>query len=473
VNLIDDPDVRGVVVNVHDKTSRKQAEQELAHQAFHDSLTGLPNRALFSDRVGQALRRDRRTKLHAAVVYLDLDGFKSVNDTLGHDAGDSLLCEVGRRLLRAVRAGDTVTRLGGDEFAILIEESEHPLQEAQRVARRLLQSLGVPVEVDSQLLMVSASIGIAVADDEATPSSMLRDADVAMYRAKATGKGRYVVYEPEMRTAAVERLRLETDLVTALDDGEFRLDYQPVVSMSTGYVQGFEALLRWHHPELGVIAPQKFIPIAEQNGLIVPIGRWVLGQACRQVAQWRHELPESRDLTIAINVSGRQIASPDLVEHVAQAIFDSGLPPEALVLEMTESVLVEDAQLAARRLQELRDLGVRLAIDDFGTGYSSLSYLRQFPVDILKVDRSFVAMITDPGTVPAIVRGLLDLGRTMGLETVAEGVEDGVQREALLSQGCELAQGYLFARPLSLSDAWALLAAQAATPHPSARSAAT
>jgi diguanylate cyclase (GGDEF)-like protein/PAS domain S-box-containing protein len=466
VNMLGDPDVAGIVVNMHDATHRKEAEQDLAHQSFHDALTGLPNRALFSDRVEQALRRDRRSRLDPAVIYFDLDSFKGVNDSLGHEAGDRLLCEVSRRLLNAVRTGDAVTRLGADEFAVLIEQSSRPLDEAEEVTRRVLQALEVPIEVESQFVTVSASVGIAVADAESTASSMLRDADVAMYRAKLTGKGRSVVYEPAMRAAAMERLRLETDLVHALVANQFRLEYQPVISLRTNLIIGFEALLRWDHPDLGVVPPDRFIPIAEDTGLIVQIGRWVLGEACRQAALWRAELPGCHDLSMAVNVSARQIASPNLVQHVAQSLGASGLAPEALILELTESVLVHEADVAARRLHELQGLGVRLAVDDFGTGYSSLSYLRQFPFDILKVDQSFVATITDADAIPAIVRGLLELGRTLGLETVAEGVEDLVQRDALRAHGCARAQGFLFARPMTPVAARARLAKQAPTHAP-------
>ncbi|MDP9224244.1 MAG: EAL domain-containing protein, partial [Actinomycetota bacterium] len=457
VNMLTDAAVQGVVINLHDVTNRKLAEIELEHQAFHDALTGLPNRALFADRVGQALRRDRRTTLGAAVIYLDLDNFKGVNDSLGHEAGDDLLCEIGRRLQQSVRAGDTVTRLGGDEFAILIEQSTRPRDEAEEVARRVLQAFQLPVTAGTQMLAVSASLGMAVAEAGSTSSSLLRDADVAMYRAKASGRGRAVFYEPGMRDALVERLHFETDLVHALDNGELRLVYQPVVTLDAGAVVGFEALLRWDHPELGLIAPDRFIPIAEETGLIVPIGRWVLEKACAQLAQWQQDIPGCTELSMAVNVSGRQIASPDLTAHVAEALTTNRVDPHSLVLEMTETVLVQDSDIAARRLEELHELGVRLAIDDFGTGYSSLSYLRRFPIDILKVDRSFVSMITDATATPAIVRGLLDLGRTLGLETVAEGVEGVLQRDALHQQGCDLAQGFLFSRPLTPADARNLL----------------
>jgi predicted signal transduction protein with EAL and GGDEF domain len=368
--------------------------------------------------------------------------------------------------LNAVRTGDAVTRLGADEFAVLIEQSSRPLDEAEEVTRRVLQALEVPIEVESQFVTVSASVGIAVADAESTASSLLRDADVAMYRAKLTGRGRSVVFEPAMRAAAMERLRLETDLVHALVANQFRMEYQPVVSLQTNLVVGFEALLRWDHPDLGIVPPDKFIPIAEDTGLIVQIGRWVLGEACRQAARWREELPGSGDVSMAVNVSGRQIASPNLVQHVAQSLAASGLAPEALILELTETVLVHEADLAAHRLEELQGLGVRLAVDDFGTGYSSLSYLRQFPFDILKVDKSFVATITDADAIPAIVRGLLELGRTLGLDTVAEGVENIVQRDALQAHGCDLAQGFLFARPMTPMAAGGLLATQAPTHAP-------
>jgi diguanylate cyclase (GGDEF)-like protein/PAS domain S-box-containing protein len=457
VNLLDDPDVAGVIIHLHDVTDRKLAEQELQLRAFHDPLTGLANRALLLDRLEQALRRSSRSGRLPAVVFLDLDGFKAVNDSLGHDSGDRLLCLLADRLRNAVGEADTVARLGGDEFAILVEDRTHPLPEATTLADRVLRALAQPVELEGHDLTVSASIGVAVGSGDATAVSLVRDADIAMYRAKGAGKGHWVAYEPGMHTAAVERLQVETDLPRALDEGQFELRYQPVVDLVTGQVIAFEALLRWNHPTLGQIAPDRFIPVAEATGAIVPIGAWVLQEACRTAARWRRDHPTS-DLHMGVNVSGRQLADPDLVGTVVDALVDNGWPAGDLVLEVTETSLVEDVHLAAERLHALAELGVGLAIDDFGTGYSSLTYLRLFPVDTLKVDRSFIDSITEQGRTPAIVRGLLDLGRTLGLQTLAEGIEHTYQLDLLREEGCDLGQGYLFARPLSAADAEDLVA---------------
>ncbi|MGZ4767563.1 MAG: putative bifunctional diguanylate cyclase/phosphodiesterase [Ilumatobacteraceae bacterium] len=456
-NLIGDPVVGGLVINLRDVTDRKRAEEELSHNALHDALTGLANRALFHDRLAHALERTSRTGLEVAVVYLDLDGFKMVNDSRGHEAGDLVLREVAARLTAVVRSIDTVSRHGGDEFAILIEESGHALDEAQTVADRVLQSLTKPFVVDDQQVVLSASIGITIGDVTCSASSMMRDADLAMYKAKATGRAQWATYDPAMRTAALEQLELENDLRMALEKHQFRLMYQPVIELQTNMVVGFEALIRWDHPTIGVIDPDAFIHIAEGNGTIVAIGKWVLEEACRTAAKWQSTYPHSQ-LTMAVNLSARQIATPDLVDHVAKALEESGLPPSSLVLEMTESVLVQDAAVAAERLGELRGLGVRLAIDDFGTGYSSLSYLRQFPIDILKIDKSFTETITDKSLTPAIVRGLLDLAKTLRIATVAEGIEFDVQRDSLRDQHCDYGQGFLFARPLNIDDASALIA---------------
>ncbi|MEP6298566.1 MAG: diguanylate cyclase, partial [Ilumatobacter sp.] len=330
VNLINDPDVGGVLVNLHDITDRKTVEEALTHQAFHDGLTDLANRALFIDRVEHALRRNFRTDFEAAVLFIDVDGFKTVNDSLGHVAGDVLLKEVAQRLIHAVRPGDTVARLGGDEFAILIEQSPHVRDESEAVAERVLQALKTPIVLESQTVTVSASIGIASSGARTTATSLLRDADVAMYRAKSSGRGQCSVYDPDMRTAAVERLQLETGLVGALDAGQFSLMYQPVVELTTGRIVGFEALLRWNHPTLGVVPPDRFIPVAENSGMIVDIGVWVIQEACATAARWNRDYPTLGNLSMAVNVSARQIASPELVTHVARALATTGLQARSL-----------------------------------------------------------------------------------------------------------------------------------------------
>jgi diguanylate cyclase (GGDEF)-like protein len=385
-----------------------------------------------------------------------------VNDRFGHAAGDALLREVAGRLAHVVRSGDTVARLGGDELAVLIEEHHLGADEAGTTAERILQALSVPVELEGQLIAVTASIGVAVGDGSSTAGSLLRDADIAMYRAKAAGKAQVVVYDSAMGAEAGEVARLQSDLASAAERDQLYLLYQPVIDLADDRVVGFEALVRWRHPELGVLAPDRFIPLAEETGLIVPLGRWVLEAACRTAARW--VAAGHPDLTVAVNLSGRQIASDDVVDHVRGALAGSGLAPRNLVLEMTETALVADAAAAARRLQALRGLGVRLAVDDFGTGYSSLSYLRQFPIDILKIDRSFVETITEDAQIPPIVRGLLDLGHTLDLEIVAEGIERDVQRSWLRDARCDLGQGFLFARPLPEDEADALLVQGAPSP---------
>ena len=453
VSLCDRPEVGGIVVNLHDVTGRKAAEEELKHQAFHDSLTGLPNRALFRDRLEHALQRAGRSAASVAVLFIDLDAFKNINDSLGHDSGDELLRTVAQRFADTIRGGDTVARLGGDEFGVLVEEHGHADDEAVTIAERILQSLSDPMDIAGTRLTVRASIGIASGTIGADASSLLRGADIAMYQAKTSGKGRYVRYEPDMQTAVVERLQLESELFGALDRGELHLFYQPVVELHTGDVSGFEALIRWQHPTLGDIEPARFIPIAEDNGLIVPIGQWVLETACRTAAGWSTRYRTAKPLTMAVNLSGRELASSDLVERITSVIEQTGIDPTTLVLEITETVLIEDSDTVATRLNELSALGIRLAVDDFGTGYSSLTYLRQFPIDILKVDRSFVNAIKDHEQIPAILRGLLDLGATLQLETIAEGIELDYQRDQLRDVNCDLAQGYLFALPLTVYDA--------------------
>src|SRR4051812_2795078 len=461
VNLLDDADVAGIVVSLYDVTARKLAEQELTRQAFHDGLTGLANRSVFLDHTEQALRRAGRTGSAPIVLCLDLDGFKDVNDSVGHQAGDELLRVIAGRLQGVVRTSDTVARLGGDEFAVLIDDTTGGLPEAADLAQRLLEVIGDPVDLGGLRVSVAASIGIVVAEPQATPLSLFRDADIAMYRAKAAGRAQWVVFDPSMRVAALERIELERELSGALAAGQLRLTYQPVVDLETDRIAGFEALLRWQHPTLGAVGPDKFVPVAEESGEIVPIGRWALAEATRTAARWQRAHP-GRPLSMAVNVSARQLAGGTLLRHVAEALCDSGLAPSSLVLEVTETALVTDPAAVAERLAELRALGVRLALDDFGTGYSSLSYLRQFDVDVLKIDRSFVGLLDGSPDDAAIVHGLVQLGRTLRLEVVAEGVETAEQRDRLRAEKCDLAQGYLFARPLEVADAELLLLEQSA-----------
>jgi diguanylate cyclase (GGDEF)-like protein len=461
VNLLDDPDVSGTVVSLHDITGRKLAEEELAHQAFYDGLTGLANRSLFLEHTEQALRRAGRSGNPPVVLCLDLDGFKDVNDSVGHLAGDELLRAVAGRLLGVVRASDTVARLGGDEFAVLVDDPAGGLPEAAALAQRLIDVISDPVDLGGHRVTVGASLGLAVAEPEATPLSLFRDADIAMYRAKAAGRGQYVVFDPEMRAAALQRIELERELSGALAAGQLRLTYQPVVDLQTEQVVGFEALLRWQHPTLGAVPPDQFVPVAEDSGEIVAIGRWVLAEATRTAARWQRAHP-GRPLTMAVNVSARQLSSGALLGHVAESLAVSGLAASSLVLEVTETALVTDPAAVAERLAELRLLGVRLALDDFGTGYSSLSYLRQFDVDVLKIDRSFVSLLDGSPDDAAIVHGLVQLGRTLRLEVVAEGVETEAQRDRLRAERCDLAQGWLFARPLEEADAELLLLGRSA-----------
>ena len=445
---------------------RQRAEAQLAHQAYHDALTGLANRVLFRDRVRHALERAGRQAERVTVLFVDLDGFKRVNDSLGHLAGDRLLVAIAERLLNATRGCDTVARLGGDEFAVLLENVREDA-DAIRVAERVADSLANPVYVDGAALLVSASTGIArasLAETEggasASADELLRDADVAMYCAKAQGKGRYAIFEPRMHEMALERLALEAELRQALDREEFRLLYQPVVELEGSGIIGVEALVRWQHPTRGTLGPDVFIPVAEETGMIVPLGRWILRQACLQCATWRREHPQAggpTGLGVAINVSSHQLLHPSLPGDVAAALDDAGLDPQALLLEITESALVQDTPAVLERLRELKLLGLRLAVDDFGTGYSSLSYLRRLPVDVLKIDKTFIDGLGHGRHDIALTRTIIGLGATLALRCVAEGVEDAEQQAHLKSLGCELGQGYLFARPLEADAVAGLL----------------
>jgi diguanylate cyclase (GGDEF)-like protein/PAS domain S-box-containing protein len=456
-NLIEDPAVAGLVINYRDVTMRKELEDELRHQAFHDSLTGLANRALFTDRLTHAMSRTRLDRQPLAVLFVDLDDFKNINDSLGHGEGDQLLVAVAERFRGALRAGDTIARMGGDEFAILVEDppdSSAPVQ----VAERLLSTLQTPFERHGKELFAHASIGVAIwTSTRQTPDELLRNADVSMYTAKSNGKNRVEVFEAGMHAAAVARLALRGDLEHALKHAEFSLLYQPVVQLDTQEVVGVEALVRWNHPERGLVGPVEFIPIAEETGVIVPIGLWVLDQACRQAVAW-DQVWADRRLTINVNVSARQIAERGFIEDVGRVLAATGLDPDRLVLELTEGVLMQDTEATLATLIDLKGLGVRLAIDDFGTGYSSLSYLHRFPIDVLKIDRSFVASMFNGPDETALLRSILKLSETLHLETVAEGIEDAEQLAELRSCGAAMGQGYFFARPLTADGISALLA---------------
>jgi diguanylate cyclase (GGDEF)-like protein/PAS domain S-box-containing protein len=455
-NLLDDPAIGGVVLNYRDVTDRRSLEEQLRHQALHDSLTGLPNRALFLDRLGHGLTRTRRGQAPLAVVFLDLDDFKAVNDSLGHAAGDELLIAVSVRIRAAVREADTAARMGGDEFAILLEDAA-TVEGARETAERVLEAIRAPFRLLDRDVAVHASAGIAMyASPEQSADELLRNADISMYSAKTQGKDRLVVYEPSVHDAAIGLLQLKTDLQFALARGEFALVYQPVVDLETSEICGVEALLRWHHPRRGLIGPTEFVPIAEDTGLIVPIGRWVLEQACLQARAWR-DACGGRGLEMSVNLSGRQVDDPGLVGDVRRALDEAGLDPKLLTLEITESVLMRDAEPTIDALRRLREIGVRLAIDDFGTGYSSLSYLRRLPVDVLKIDRSFVAVVDAGPDEAALVRSIVSLGRSLRLETIAEGIEQPGQLAELRSFGTRRGQGFLFAKPLEADDVTSLV----------------
>ena len=425
---------------------RESLEADLRHQAFHDSLTGLANRALLHDRIDHALQTLPRKGATIAVLICDLDSFKTVNDSLGHLAGDRMLLVAARRLQSVVRPGDTVARLGGDEFAILLENVEQP-SIATAVAERIVSVLRQPADIDEREVGLSASVGVVVAGLGASTEQLLSDADSAMYEAKSAGKNCFRTFEESMHARIVERLELTTSFRTALQHGEFFLQYQPHFSLTDGTLEGFEALVRWQHPTLGLINPDRFIPLAEETGFIVPLGRWVLEAACDQAMRW--PTGDGAPLTMSVNLSGRQLADDNLLSDVSTALAFSGLPARRLILEITESALMADTDQTVWVLTELQATGVRLAIDDFGTGYSSLSYLRQFPVEIIKIDKSFVDPLNDASAEgAAFVRSIIRLAHSLGLQTIAEGIEHPGQREQLITLGCDSAQGFLLGRPL-------------------------
>jgi diguanylate cyclase (GGDEF)-like protein len=453
----------GRVWSFRDITDRKRLESELSHQAFHDSLTELANQALFRDRVEHALARTTRDRDHLAVLFIDLDDFKTVNDGLGHTAGDELLVAVSSRLRGCLRTSDSAARLGGDEFAVLLEDVG-PEREAEDVAARLIASLHQPFTILGHEVFVSASVGIAFAGPATTGDQLLRSADLAMYTAKRRGKNRFETYRAEMHAAALDRLELEVALRHGLDRGELRLEYQPMVALATGEIVAVEALVRWQHPQRGLLQPEAFIPLAEETGLIAELGRQVLATACAQARRWQIEHPASSRLSVSVNVSGRQLQTDALLDDVANAISEAGLPAPDLILEITETAMMHDTEAGLRRLELLQESGVRLAVDDFGTGYSSLSYLQRFPVEILKIDRAFVTSIATSPSEVSLAPAILSLARTLQLRAVAEGVETSVQADALAALGCELAQGHYFSEPLSAQAVSGLLAGNRVLP---------
>ncbi len=441
-----------------DLTAQVRAERALEHLALHDPLTGLPNRALILDRISQMVARARRNDLRSAVLFRDLDDFKEINDSLGHQAGDQLLVAVGRRLAEVVRASDTVGRLGGDEFVVLVDGDPEGTA-VEQVGPRFLEALHRPFPLDAadQPVAVSASIGIAeVAGQE--PAELLRQADVALYRAKATGKRRAVLFAPTMNSAVQQRRQLVLDLEVALERDEFFLLYQPIIDLSSKSVTGVEALLRWRHPERGVVAPADFVGELERTGMIGVVGAFVLESACRQAAIWQ---AAGHRCAMAVNVSAEQLAQDRLYDDVVAALGRSGLDPARLVLELTESAVIGDRPETRSQLTGLRELGVRVAVDDFGTGYSSLAYLHRFPVDILKIDRSFVADVATSNESAAVVHALVELARALGLQTVAEGIEERAQLSWFEREQVELGQGFLFSEPVEPGSVEAMLVAGA------------
>jgi diguanylate cyclase (GGDEF)-like protein len=436
----------------------EETKEHFRHAAFHDSLTGLPNRAMFTELLKAEIESAQRKGEHMfAVLFLDLDRFKNVNDSLGHTHGDLLLVAFAERLERILRPIDTLARFGGDEFAILLSGMTDAT-DAVRVAQRIQDELSQPFVLDKNSATATASIGIALSStgyDRA--DDILRDADIAMYRAKENGKARYELFDHGMHARAVSRLQLESDLRQAIEQREFCVYYQPIVSLQTGRLAGFEALVRWNHPRRGLVSPADFIPVAEETGLIVPIGQWVLHEACAQVRQWQIDSPSHRSLSLSVNLSARQVAQPDLLHRIKEALETSKLNPHCLKLEITESVVMENAEAAAQMFKQLRLLGVQLSIDDFGTGYSSLSYLHRFPLNYLKIDRSFVMRLTTDND-NAIVRTISTLARNLGMEVIAEGIETEEQFQQLKMLGCEYGQGFLFSRPVANESVKHLLA---------------
>ncbi|HBL25493.1 MAG TPA: hypothetical protein DD490_01520, partial [Acidobacteria bacterium] len=458
-NLLTHPAVAGFVLNSHDVTDRRRAEERLLHETLHDELTGLPNRVLFMDRLKLSMERSRREPGRITVVlFLDVDRFKIVNDSLGHLVGDELLIQIAGSLLSVLRPTDTIARLGGDEFAILLE-GVREVGDAEEVAVRIHQRLTEPVHLQGHEIFLSASIGIAVGTPEyERPEDLLRDADTAMYRAKAQGPAGHVLFNRGMHQFVMARLQIETDLRRAVERGQILIYYQPVVDLGTGRVTSVEALLRWAHPRHGLLLPGEFLSVAEETGLIVPIGRHVLEESCREIRALQERHPEHRELKLSVNLSNKQFFQADLFEQVRLALAESGLDPASLVLEITEGVIIQHAESANTRFARLKSLGVQLAMDDFGKGYSSLNYLHKFPMDVLKVDRSFVSRIEDGVSNQSILEAIVTLAHSLGMEVIAEGIQTAAQVKTILSLGCEYGQGFLFSKPLPATELDQLLA---------------
>jgi diguanylate cyclase (GGDEF)-like protein/PAS domain S-box-containing protein len=456
-NLLDDPAVQGFVVTVRDVTEHKAFERQLTQQAFYDALTGLPNRVLFRDRLEQALVRAGRRKDAVGLLFLDLDNFKLINDSLGHQVGDKLLVEAAARLRACVRSQDTVARLGGDEFVVVLELLAGE-EDALPAAKAIAHQFSRPFKLDDREVVVTVSIGIAVsAPGHEHADNLLRNADVAMYRAKSDGRARYVVFDPSMHIDSLARLELENDLRHALQHDELLVHYQPIITLGTGEITEVEALVRWQHPTRGLVFPNDFIAIAEDTGLIIPLGLWVLEEACRQVAAWHGKFPIQPPLTLSVNLSPRQFQQPSIVADVARALKESGFPAGSLKLEITEGIIMQDVEATIRTLWELKGLGLQIAVDDFGTGYSSLSYLKRLPLDILKIDRSFVSGIGHNQEDTAIVHAIMAMAKSLNFKVTGEGIETAEQLALLAEWGCDRGQGYLFSKPLDSRQASALL----------------
>jgi len=448
----------GFAIVMHDNTERRMAEERSAHDAAHDNLTGLPNRAFFIDHLKRAIARSKRhTDYMFAVLFLDLDRFKNINDSLGHVIADQLLVEIGRKLEAALRPEDMVARFGGDEFVIFLDDIKE-FRDATRVANRIHAELASPFNLGGNEVFTSTSIGIALSvHGYDTPEDCMRDADTAMYRAKALGKARHEIFDRSMHDRAVTLLDLETDLRRAIERREFLVHYQPIVALETSTISGFEALLRWQHPARGLVFPTEFISVAEETGLIVPIGHWILDEACRQTRSWQEQIAAHKPLAVSVNLSSKQFLQPDLVKWINQMLQKTGFDPRSLKLEITESVVMENAGEATARIGQLRNLGVELYMDDFGTGYSSLSYLHRFPVDTLKIDRSFIRWMGERDENSEIVRTIVELAHNLHMKVIAEGVETEEQVSYLKALQCEYGQGYYFSRPLDADSARGLI----------------